>query len=251
MLDPFPRLIKPKLLPRPQTLLQRTTNLDRLHSARELKRQRLIIQTALGELIRLDHKRLLEAAIIVRRDLAPNARRLAQLHQIHDRIRINADLPLGANDFRHVVLTGRHHAGRVKTRDLAAPELDDADAVVDVAVLAQVRLHGGDAEGSDRLDDRVLAEEPQGQVDVVDVAVDEDAAAELGVGDEEAGRVQLVAGLRAEDGGAADRACVASAPGVAVGGVEAAGEAAEDFEVRFCFRGVDDGLGLWGFWSAG
>lgn len=153
MLDPSPRLIKPKLLPRPQTLLQRTTNLDRLHSARELKRQRLIIQTALSELIRLDHKRLLKAAIIVRRDLAPNPRGLAQLHQIHDRIHINADLPLSANDFRHVVLTRRHHAGRVKTRNLAAPELDDADAIVDVAVLAQVGLHGGDAEGGDRLDD--------------------------------------------------------------------------------------------------
>ena len=63
----------------------------------------------------------------------------------------------------------------------------------------------------------------------MDAAVDEDAAGVLGVGDEEAGRVELVAGLGAEDDGAADGAGAGFGEGVAVGGVEAATEAAEDF----------------------
>jgi hypothetical protein len=91
-----------------------------------------------------------------------------------------------------------------------------------------------------------LAEKPERQVNVVDVAVDENPAAELGVRDEEAGRVELVAGLRAEDGGPPDGAVGDAREGVAVGGVEAAGEAAEDLEVGLCAGGVEDGLGLGG-----
>ena len=63
----------------------------------------------------------------------------------------------------------------------------------------------------------------------MDAAVDEDAAGVLGVGDEEAGRVELVAGLGPEDDRAADGAGAGFGEGVAVGGVEAAAEAAEDF----------------------
>ena len=63
-------------------------------------------------------------------------------------------------------------------------------------------MHGCDAGGYDGLDEGVLAEEPEGQVDVVDGAVDEDAAGELGVGYEDAARVELVACLAPEDGGA-------------------------------------------------
>lgn len=115
--------------------------------------------------------------------------------------------------------------------DLAAVEFDDADAdaVVAVVVSPQLGVHGGDADRRHALDRRVLAEEPQRGIDVVDGAVDEDAAGELGVGDEEAGRVELVAGLGAEDGGAPDQAGAHFGVRVAVGGVEAAGEAADDF----------------------
>ena len=96
-------------------------------------------------------------------------------------------------------------------------------------MFAQVGLHGCDAGRYDGFDKRVLAEEPQAKVDVVDGAVDEDAAGEFGVGDEEAAWVELVACLASEDGGAADEPGVGFVPGVAVGGVEAAGESAHDF----------------------
>ena len=56
-------------------------------------------------------------------------------------------------------------------------------------MLAQVGLNGCDAARYDGFYDCVLAEEPEGEVDVVDGAVDEDAAGEFGVGYEEAARV--------------------------------------------------------------
>ena len=112
-------------------------------------------------------------------------------------------------------------------------------------MLAQLGLHGGDADGRDGFDDGGLAEEPQAQVDVVDRAVDEDTAGEFGVGDEEAGRVEFVAGLRAEDRGSADGG--EFGVGITVRGVEAAGESAEDFLIGVGLEGgvvgVYHGLG--------
>ena len=63
----------------------------------------------------------------------------------------------------------------------------------------------------------------------MDRTIDEYTAGELGVGDEEAGWVELVAGLGAEDGGAADESAVHFLEGVPVGVVEASGESAHDF----------------------
>lgn len=50
----------------------------------------------------------------------------------------------------------------------------------------------------------------------MDVAVDEDAAGELSVGNEEAGGIKFVAGLGSEDGRAADGAGVHAVEGVTV-----------------------------------
>lgn len=114
-------------------------------------------------------------------------------------------------------------------------------------MLAQLGLHGCDINGVDGLDARVAAEEPEREVHVVDVAVGEDAAGELGVGDEEAGWVELVAGLGAKDAGAADCAVFYAVKAsrscgkiselwerwvevVLTGSVEAARKAAEDFK---------------------
>ena len=78
----------------------------------------------------------------------------------------------------------------------------------------------------------------------MDATVYKYAAGELGIGDEEAGGVELVAGLGAYDAGGADCAGGGFGVGVAVGRVEAAGEAAHYFEVGVKGGGVDDGLGL-------
>lgn len=77
----------------------------------------------------------------------------------------------------------------------------------------------------------------------MDVAVDEDAAGVSGVVHEEAGRVELVAGLRSDYGWPSDVAAFHACVGVAVAGVEAPAEAAHYFQVWVAFCGVDYGLG--------
>lgn len=199
LLHPPPRLIEPNLRPRNQTLLQRTPNLDRLHGPRQLHRQPPIIQTGGRELISFRHESLLEPPVIRPRDLPPDPGRFVDGHEVRRRVQVDGQFALRADDLGRVFLARGHHARRVQVGDAAAVELDDADRVVAVVVPAEVGLHGGDAAGDDGLDRRVLAEEPEGEVDVVDGAVDEDAAGELGVGDEEAARVEFVARLAADD----------------------------------------------------
>jgi hypothetical protein len=168
LLNPSPRLIKPDLFSAVQTLLQRTPNRHSLHGTRQLHRQRLVLQDTLRKFIRLDHKRLLEAAIVVTRNLPAHAGTpaaalaLIDAHQIQRRVGVDGELARRADDLRGVVLARGHHARRVQVGDAAAVELDDADCVVDVGVLAQRGLHGRDAGGDDGLDEGVLPEEPEG-----------------------------------------------------------------------------------------
>lgn len=159
-------------------------------------------------------------------DLLPDAGLVVHMHMVQRGLRVHRQLPFRPDNLGGILLAGSHHARSVKVRDLAVVELHQADRVVAVVVLAQVRLDGGDAHGGHGLDLAVLAEEPEREVDVVDRAVDEDPAGELRVRDEEAGRVELVAGLAAHHGRRADRPGLHFAEGVAVGGVEAPREPA-------------------------
>lgn len=129
-------------------------------------------------------------------------------------------------------------------------ELDNSQGIVSVVVLAEVGLHGSDTDGSHTLDLAVLAEEPKSQVDIVDRAVHEDSTGELGVRNEEATWVELVASLGAEDRWCTDIAIGCALVSIAVGGVEATREAANNFLVGEFLDGgvvgVDNRLGLLG-----
>jgi hypothetical protein len=127
-------------------------------------------------------------------------------------------------------------------------KLNNANRIITVIMLPQIRLHSRDSNSRNRLDTTVLAKEPKRKVDIVNRAVDKDTPGELGIRHEEAAGIELVAGLRAEDGWGADVTVRHAPVGVAVGGVEAAGEAADYFlgwVVLLGFAvGVDYGLGL-------
>jgi len=129
----------------------------------------------------------------VLRDLFPDAVRFPHVHEGALRVGIDRQFALGADDLGHVVLARCHHSAAVKVCNLSTPKLHDADAIVDVLVFSKLRLHGGDAHGCHGFHDAVLTEEPQRKIDVVDVAVHEDAAGKLGVFDKETERVQLIA----------------------------------------------------------
>jgi len=101
---------------------------------------------------------------------------------------------------RHtLLLPGSHHSGAKQLSDLAAIKLDQTKCIVTVVVFSAAGLDCSDADSADALDTAVLAEEPKGQVDVLNRAVNENAAGELGVLDEETGRVEFVASLTSED----------------------------------------------------
>lgn len=75
-------------------------------------------------------------------------------------------------------------------------------------------------------------EVPQGQVNVVDGAVDEDTSVALAVADEETSLVEQVAGLTADHEGLADCLTLEDlGGGITVGVVESARESSHDFEL--------------------
>jgi hypothetical protein len=101
-----------------------------------------------------------------------------------------------------------------------------------------------DSHGADALDNAILSEEPKREVDIVDVAVDENATGELSVRDKEARRVQLIARLRAKDARPTNSAGVDSLPRVAVRSIKAARKSTEDSEIRLRVCGIDYALRL-------
>lgn len=119
-LDALARLVKFDLLARHQTLLQRAADLDGVDGADELHRRRGVIQAARGELVGLGDEGLAEAAVVVGRDLATDARGLVQVDEVELRLRVDGDLAARAKDLSRVLLAGGHHAGAEELRDLAA-----------------------------------------------------------------------------------------------------------------------------------
>lgn len=113
---------------------------------------------------------------------------------------------MGADNLSSHVLAVSLSPAAVVVGHLAAPELDNTDAIVDVAALGQLGVVGEGADGEDGLGDEVVAEEPHGQVDVVDAAVDEDGAVLGGVAHEEARVVAQVTRLAANHEGRANDA---------------------------------------------
>lgn len=186
----------------------------------------------------------------------PDAGGVVHSDQIGGRAGVDGQLAVGADDLGGVLLTGGHGAAAEELSDgaAAAVELDHRDGVVAVVVATQSGACRRDAHRAQALDRHrtavLVAEEPECQVDVMDGAVDEDAARQLGITDEEAGPVQLVARLRAEDDRLTDYSGPHLGVRVAVGGVKAAREAADCFLGRVPFQGLavgrTDGLGLKG-----
>lgn len=237
-------LVEEDLLARDQRFLKGSADADCLDGALELQRDRGVLETAGREFIRLSDECILEAIVVVLGDLATDTVLVEDVDQVQGRLGVNGQLTLGADDFGGVFLAGCHHARGVEVGDFAVMELHQTDGVVPVVMLAQVGLNGGDTHRRHRLDLAVLAEEPQSQVDIVDGAVHEDTTRELGVGDEEPGGVQLVAGLTAHDGGSTNSTSGHLVECITVGGIEATGETAHYFEFGLLGCCIEDGLGL-------
>lgn len=123
------------------------------------------------------------------------------------------DLAVCARDLRANIMPMCLRPRAVEVRDFAAPEFHHAHAVIDILQLAELRvvLEGAHCEGG--FGKEVLAHVKEGEVDVVDATVDEDAAVAGGVANEEACFVEEVAGLRADEERRADGAAGAVCAG--------------------------------------
>lgn len=219
------------LLPRHQGFLQIGADLNRLGGVAQLHGQGLVVQTGVGEFVRLLDKRLLEPALEVLGHLAGDSAGVVVVNQIALRVGVDRHLAFGADDLGRVLLPMGHHARAVKVGDFSTVELDNADRIVVVVVLFQLGLDSDDAMGRDTLGDDVVSQEPQGQIDVVHRHVDKHSAGPRRVLDVEAGRIVLVAGLAPDDGRPADQALADFVECVAVRIVEAAGEAAHHLQM--------------------
>lgn len=155
----------------------------------------------------------------------------------------------GNNRELTVFLPGSHHAAAEQLRNAAIVELDNAQGIIPVIVLAQFRRDRRDTNRRDGLDHRVLAKEPQGQIDIMDGAVDKDPTRELRVFHEEPAGIQLVAGLRAEYTRTTNLAALHLLKRITIRGIESTAEAADDFLRRTASLGgavgVDNGLALY------
>ena len=242
--------VEPDLLLAPQRLLQRNADADSLVGALDVNGDVFVVENGVGELVGLGDEGLLEALVVVLGDVPLDAGGQVSFHEVGHGVAVDGELALCADDFGHIVLAWCVHARAVEVCDLAIVELNDTDTVVDVAVLGEIGLESCDTEGNDGLDlGKVLAvgvgaEVPQSKVDVVDVAVDEDTARELGVLDEEARGVVLVTCLGAEDGRSANVTRLDESIGVAVGSVKAAGETTHDLDVGMGGGGLKEILAL-------
>lgn len=74
-------------------------------------------------------------------------------------------------------------------------KLDDTKRIIPIIMLPQIRLHSRNPNSSNALHLGLLTKEPQGQINIVNGTVNEDPTRELGVRDEEPGRIELVACL--------------------------------------------------------
>lgn len=237
-------LVEEDLLPRNERLLERSSDAHGLHGALELQRHGGVLQARRRELVGLGDERVLEPIVVMLGHLTADTHVVVDIHQVQRRLRVHGQLPLRAYNLGGIFLTGGHHARGVEVGNLAVVELDEPNRVVTIVVLAKIRLHGCDTHSRHGLDLTVLTEEPEGEVDVMDGAVNKDSAGEFGVGDEEAGGIKLVAGLTAHDGGGANGAGRHLGEGISIGSIEATGKTAHHLEVRLLVSGIQDRLRL-------
>jgi hypothetical protein len=172
-------------------------------------------------------------------DLPSHPPCFVDIHQIAYWLRIDCEFALSADDFRGIVLPGRHHSTSEQICYLPSVELYNSYSIIPIIMFSKLGLHSRYPRSYNALDLGVLSEEPQSKVDVMDGAVDEYATGKLGICDEEAGWVEHVACLGAEDGGASYEPRFHFVKGIAVGSVEAAGESAHYFEMRLLLCGID------------
>lgn len=171
---------------------------------------------------------MFKALPVVGLDFMAKTQLVAEHDVVRSRRQVDLDLALRAGDFGADVVSVRLCSGGEVVPDLSAVVLYHADAVVHVVRLCKLRVVLQRADGIAALGLGVV-QKPQRQVDVVDGAVDKNAAVAFRIRRKETGFVQQVSRL------AADHVRVSDGPGfdlvvcVSVRCVEPPGEPGHHF----------------------
>lgn len=186
---------------------------------------------------------MLETVPVLGLNLMTNAQLIGQDNLVVLGHNVDADLSTGTGHFGADVVAVGLGAGAVEVGNLVVPELDDTNSVIDVIGFLELGVVSQGTNSPARLGDGVV-EEPKGQINVVDGAVDKDAAVSGGIAYKETSLIKHIASVGAHYEGFTNGILLYLENGFAVGVVEATGESSHDFEVGFLSSSINYLLSL-------
>ena len=160
-------LVEPDALARQQRLLQRPANLQTHQPRLQRHRYRPMIKDRGHKFLRLRCEGLFKSLPVLRLHFIPNPYACRYRHVVQPRHEVHHDFPRRVDHFGADVVAVGLGARAVEVGQLAAPVLDDADAVVDVVKGGEFWVVPYGAGGPDGFGDHIWAKEPEAEVDVV------------------------------------------------------------------------------------
>lgn len=128
----LPFLVKLDNLSSEQCVLQRPTNVHNHHSTFDRQRNRLVLEDRLGELVGLDGEGVLEPLPVLRLNLMSDSQSIGKDHVVGLGNHVDRQLACLSSDFGAHVMAMRLGSRAVEVSNLASPELNDTDSVVNI-----------------------------------------------------------------------------------------------------------------------
>lgn len=227
-----------------QSMLQTLSDLHHSDASLQLHRHLLTVQNSIHELIGLQGKCILEPLPVLRLNFVSHTELISENHVVLLRNNIDHQLSIRAGDLRADVVSVSLGPGTVKVRDLTAPKLNDADGVVHIGEILQLGMVLESTRCPAGFGNRVV-EVPEGQIDIVNGAVDKYTAIARRIANEEAGFVAQVTSVGPNHERRSNSLLLEDLLAcIAIRCIEAPREACHDFDRGVALGSIDDRLGL-------
>lgn len=200
-IQPFSLSIEADRFSRPETFLQSSGDDQSSQGGAQRNRHRLAIQNGFCPLVDLCHKSFL-VAIIPRQGWLglQDAVSVGVFHSVSSLDRIDGNLARGTEKLGRIIPAIRCRTGVVERSNLPIPEFDVAYGVVGIAHLGKLCVSRGHAHSRSQFGPApFLAKEHEGEVDIVDNGIYEDASRAPEILLKERARVQLLAPMGPEN----------------------------------------------------
>jgi hypothetical protein len=151
---------------------------------------------------------------------------------------VDHQLAVGFGDLSGDVMSMRLGARAIEVCNLSTPELDNADYIVNVGEILQLRMVLKSSGRPAGFRDWV-AKIPKGEVDVMDSAVDKNASIASSVSDKEPSFITQITSVGSDHEWSTDGLLLVDLfRGIAIGGVESARKACHDLDGRVTFSSL-------------